>query len=103
MTDTAPQNTADSARAALFETHVRPLLASHCARCHNADKMTSGIRVDQIAGIPEDRHLALLADIRKQIDSGAMPPEDEPPLTNEDRSRITSWIDLSIRAAREQG
>ncbi|MFM8725392.1 MAG: DUF1587 domain-containing protein, partial [Planctomycetaceae bacterium] len=103
VTDTAPQNTADSARAALFETHVRPLLASHCARCHNADKMTSGIRVDQIAGIPEDRHLALLADIRKQIDSGAMPPEDEPPLTNEDRSRITSWIDLSIRAAREQG
>ncbi|MFM7863107.1 MAG: hypothetical protein ACKPHU_02760, partial [Planctomycetaceae bacterium] len=69
VTDTAPQNTADSARAALFETHVRPLLASHCARCHNADKMTSGIRVDQIAGIPEDRHLALLADIRKQIDS----------------------------------
>ena len=103
VTDTAPQNTADSARAAVFETHVRPLLASHCARCHNADKMTSGIRVDQIAGIPEDRHLALLADIRKQIDSGAMPPEDEPPLTNEDRSRITSWIDLSIRAAREQG
>jgi len=101
--DTPPQNTADSARTSLFETQVRPLLASHCARCHNADKMTSGIRVDQIAGIPEDRHLALLADIRKQIESGAMPPEDELQLKDEERSQITSWIDLSIRAAREQG
>ncbi|MFY8056088.1 MAG: DUF1587 domain-containing protein, partial [Planctomycetaceae bacterium] len=65
--------------------------------------MTSGIRVDQLAAVPEDRHLALLADIRRQIDSAAMPPEDEPPIAAEERSRIIQWIDLSLRAARDQG
>ena len=99
-----PQNSTDAAdRIAVFETKVRPLLTERCARCHNADKMTSGIRVDQISGIPEDRHLALLEDIREQIDSAAMPPENEPGLTAEQRTTITHWIDSAVRAAREQG
>jgi hypothetical protein len=98
-----PADTDLQARTALFEQHVQPLLARHCTRCHNADKMTSGIRVDQLAAVPEDRHLALLADIRRQIDSAAMPPEDEPPIAAEERSRIIQWIDLSLRAARDQG
>ena len=99
-----PRNSTDAAdRIAVFETKVRPLLIDRCARCHNADKMTSGIRVDQIGGIPEDRHLALLEDIREQIDSAAMPPENEPGLTAEQRTTITHWIDSAVRAAREQG
>ena len=98
------QNSTDAAdRIAVFETKVRPLLTERCARCHNADNMTSGIRVDQISGIPEDRHLALLEDIREQIDSAAMPPENEPGLTAEQRTTITHWIDSAVRAAQEQG
>jgi len=98
-----PSDTDRTARTELFDKQVQPLLVRHCTRCHNADKMTSGIRVDQLAGVPEDRHLALLADIRRQIDSATMPPEDEPPLSAAERTQIINWIDLSLRAARDQG
>lgn len=60
-----------------FTQQVQPLLEKHCLRCHNADTMKSGIRVDQLDDSLQDQHLFLWRDIRKQIDELAMPPKDE--------------------------
>ncbi len=50
-----------------FTAQVEPLLQKYCLRCHNADNMKSGIRVDQLDGSLQDRHLFLWRDIGKQL------------------------------------
>lgn len=82
-----------------FRETVQPLLVKHCFRCHNADKMKSGIRVDQLTGTPEDRHLPLWKNIWKQVEDEAMPPEDEPQPTAEERAALLEWIPRAMNAA----
>ena len=56
QTASAPeQNSADFAVGESFTQHIQPLLQKHCLRCHNADTMKSGIRVDQLDGSLQDQ------------------------------------------------
>jgi hypothetical protein len=82
-----------------FREVVQPLFEKYCVRCHNADKRKSGIRVDQLNGSPEDRHLPLWKNILKQIDDEAMPPEDEPQPTAAERQALREWIPRVMNAA----
>ena len=82
-----------------FQDVVQPLLKKHCFRCHNADKMKSGIRVDQLNGTPEDKHLPLWKNIWKQIENEDMPPEDEPQPTADERKTLLEWIPRAMNAA----
>jgi len=82
-----------------FRDFVQPLFKQYCIRCHNADQMKSGIRVDLLTGIPEDKHLFLWKDILKQISDGAMPPEDEPQFDENQKKRLTGWIQRAMNSA----
>jgi mono/diheme cytochrome c family protein len=82
-----------------FQEFVKPLIKQHCVRCHNVDNMKSGIRVDQLSATPEDRQLFLWKDILKQVDEGAMPPDDEPQPTEDERKKLTAWIQRTMTAA----
>lgn len=82
-----------------FEQGVQPILQKYCHRCHNADDAKSGVRVDQIAAVPEDRHLSLLKGIQRQVEDGAMPPEDEPALSAEERKTLIDWIEKALVSA----
>ncbi len=86
--------------ATSFERQVKPFLQQHCARCHNEEKLTSGIRVDQLDAAMEDRHLKLWEGIRRQIEKRVMPPEDEPQPTEQIRQEILKWIEQGLHAAR---
>lgn len=48
----SPVPAEDSPRLAgdLFEMHVRPMLVSHCIRCHGEKKQKNGLRLDSRAG-----------------------------------------------------
>lgn len=85
-----------------FQEHVQPLVNKFCLRCHNADEMKSGIRVDNLDGSLEDRQVFRWKDIRRQIDDEAMPPEDELQPTADERRLITDWIDQAVSAARSR-
>jgi len=82
-----------------FREFVQPLFKQYCLRCHNADQMKSGIRVDLLAGIPEDKHLFLWKDILKQVSDGAMPPDDEPQFDDNQKKRLTGWIQRAMNSA----
>lgn len=86
--------------ASRFDQHVKPFLKQHCERCHNAEKLTSGIRVDHLTAALDDRHLKLWAGVRQQITAKAMPPEEEPQPTDIDRQRVTAWITQGLQMAR---
>src|SRR5579871_1725632 len=83
----------------VFQDVVQPLIEKHCVRCHNVDVRKSGVRVDQITGILEDRHLPLLKGMQKQLSDEVMPPEDEPQPTAEERKAMTEWITRAMTAA----
>ena len=85
-----------------FRQQVQPLLLKYCHRCHNAETMKSGIRVDQLDGSLQDRHLFLWRDIRKQMDDGAMPPEDEELPTKKEREFVSSWIEQAMNVAKSR-
>ena len=92
---------ADSERRA-FQKQIQPLLKKYCQRCHNVDKMTSGIRVDQLDGSLADRHLFTWKDILKQVGENAMPPEDKAQPTPSERKLLTEWIQDALATARSR-
>ena len=95
----APTAETRAADETTFRELVQPLFEKYCVRCHNADKRKSGIRVDQLNGTPEDKHLPLWKNILKQIDDEAMPPEDEPQPTAAERQALVEWIPRVMNTA----
>ncbi|WP_199186880.1 DUF1592 domain-containing protein [Blastopirellula marina] len=81
-----------------FET----FLEKHCVRCHGPETVERDLRIDQLsrdfnAGI--DGHL--WAEIVERINSGEMPPPDEPlQPTADEIDAVVSQLDARIRAGR---
>jgi hypothetical protein len=85
-----------------FEQVAKPFFAQNCMRCHNAEKATQGVNVEQLNGKLEDRHLKLWEDIRGMLSEEAMPPEDEPQPTPAARQQMVQWITSALEAARSR-
>jgi hypothetical protein len=83
-----------------FAKQVQPLLKKYCLRCHNADKMESGIRLDRLNGALKDRHPFLWKEILTQVEGESMPPEDELQPTAAERTLLAAWIPRAIAMAR---
>src|SRR6188768_1274153 len=71
-----------------FDRDVKPFLTQYCTRCHNADKQTSGVRVDHLDAKLEDRHLKLWEHVLAQTTSGTMPPAEAKQPTVDERRRV---------------
>ncbi len=91
-----------AAEEVAFKEQVQPLLQKFCVRCHNAENMESGIRVDQLTAALEERQLPLWKDILKQVADEDMPPADEPQPTAEQRKSLTEWITRAMTVARSR-
>ena len=98
----APMAQAAAADEATFQERVQPLLQKFCVRCHNADNMESGIRVDHLTATLEDSQLPLWKGILKQVVDGDMPPADEPQLSTDQRQALTEWITQGMTVARSR-
>lgn len=85
-----------------FDLQVKPFLKQYCERCHNEEKRTSGVRVDHLDSLLEDRQLKLWEGARKQIASEAMPPEDEPQPSEIQRQGMNDWITRALAVARSR-
>ncbi len=83
-----------------FQQHVRPLLSTFCVRCHDAEKMESGIRVDQIGKTLNEKQLFLGEQLLKQVSERAMPPSDQPQPTDDQRRVLIQWIRGELHAAK---
>ena len=74
-----------------FREQIEPLITEYCVHCHNADEMTSGVRLDHLRGAWEDQEFSLGKKILRQVSSEVMPPEDEPQPSSEQRQAIVDW------------
>ena len=85
-----------------FRDSIQPFLETYCVRCHNADKMKSGVRVDQLdAGLP-DRQLRLWEAIQELVREHEMPPEEEKQPSDLERLQLDKWIDAALHVARSR-
>lgn len=83
-----------------FDSKVLPVLRNHCFDCHNVDDRESGVRLDHLDGSLPDGAIKLWEHVGKQIESGAMPPEDHSEIPEQQRRELLSWLEASLHQAR---
>ncbi len=73
-------------------------LTTHCVSCHGPDKEKGDLRIDQLSRdfrLGADSHL--WAEVIELINSGEMPPEDEPQPTQDEIATFVATLDGRIR------
>ena len=86
-----------------WQKEVAPILQQHCYRCHGPEKQESRVRLDTLSGdLFNDRAAAeIWHEVLNVLNSAEMPPEDEPPLSEEDLATLTTQIRAQLQAADE--
>ena len=84
-----------------YQAQVLPILEKHCIQCHGPEKQKGDVRFDTLSiDFLKDRAAAeTWHDASDQIKLGEMPPEEENPLSEEERKLITEWIDSNLEKA----
>ncbi len=91
---------ADSAKADDFATQVQPFLTAHCVKCHGAEKQEGDLRIDTLQRqFDAPRTATYWTEIMDRINSGEMPPDEEPRPNVEQASRVTDWIAAQLTEA----
>jgi Protein of unknown function (DUF1592)/Protein of unknown function (DUF1588)/Protein of unknown function (DUF1595)/Protein of unknown function (DUF1585)/Protein of unknown function (DUF1587)/Planctomycete cytochrome C len=83
-----------------FQRNVRPLLESHCFKCHGPDKQRGNVDLSPIAdeeAIQSKPRLWRKA--AAQLESSTMPPAKQPQPTAEQRAMLVRWVRQTLDAA----
>ena len=73
----------------VFSTQIQPILARHCAGCHNLPTPPKGVALDSY-----DHVRAVAPRVRVMaVDSQAMPLGNPTHMTPAERQRLGAWID----------
>lgn len=76
-------------------------LTKHCVRCHGPQKVERDLRIDQLSrDFSKGGDVHLWGEIVERINSGEMPPEDEPQPTADEIEAVVQQIDSQIREGR---
>ena len=83
-----------------FEKTLKPFFANHCIKCHGGDKVKGKVNLKEIGNIKE--FLAkpeLIRELIEVLDSGDMPPEDEPQPDPASRTALLAPLKSLLRVA----
>ena len=84
----------------VFQEEVKPLLQSHCFRCHGQKKQKGDLRLDTLdPNIVEGASAERWHDALNNINLGEMPPEDEPQLSPSERRKLVDWLTGELQKA----
>lgn len=90
--------------SAAFRSTVQPFFAKYCSRCHDEKKQEGELRLDTLSSDLTDMLVAQRWDeVLLRINSGEMPPKDEPQPSPAELGGVAEWISWRIdegRAAR---
>ena len=83
-----------------LESVVKPFFAEHCNSCHGAKKQKGDLRTDTLKlDFDSPKTMAHWEEIMNRINSGDMPPDDEPRPKPADVARVAEWIVGQLREA----
>ncbi|MFN9549181.1 MAG: c-type cytochrome domain-containing protein, partial [Pirellulaceae bacterium] len=93
-----------SATDRMYHEEIRPILVQHCLACHDAKESSAGVILERYATLlvagPKGRlvqpgdpdNSRLIQAIRGENGLEKMPPEDQPPMPQEQIDRIVQWV-----------
>ncbi|RUL84894.1 DUF1592 domain-containing protein [Tautonia sociabilis] len=81
-----------------FERLARPVLRDYCLECHETEIAEGEVDLEAIEGIDGIRaEIRTWQRVGNVLDLGEMPPEGSVPLPDEERARLSGWIDRLLR------
>jgi mono/diheme cytochrome c family protein len=76
-----------------FQQTIRPLLQQHCTGCHGEKKAEAEFRIDLLGhDMLADKTAEVWHELIDRVNSGEMPPKDEPQLTAAELNQLTQWV-----------
>lgn len=82
-----------AAEPAGFQDLVQPFFQSHCVRCHNARKHEGDLRLDLLGvDYSSPKNMGHWEEIMHRLNSGDMPPKEEPRPKPAEVARVAEWI-----------
>jgi hypothetical protein len=82
-----------------FKDSVAPFFAKNCVECHGEKKQKGKVTLHDIHGdLSSGEGLDRWEDILEMLESGEMPPEDEPQPTAAERQAVVEWIEAGLRS-----
>jgi hypothetical protein len=83
-----------------YEKVVKPFFSEHCNSCHGEKKQKGELRVDTLKVDPTSpKTMAHWEEIMNRINSGDMPPDDEPRPKPTEVSKVADWIVSQLHEA----
>jgi hypothetical protein len=80
-----------------FQGKVMPFFEQHCISCHGPDKSKGKVTLHTLSGdLGAGHDLERWEEILDMIQSGEMPPEDEPKPSKEERTAVVKWIEAEL-------
>ncbi len=94
---------ASDALAEAFEAELKPLLTAKCGQCHGSDTRKGDLELTTLAGLlrggesgePAVAQQRDSSPLWQAIDSGDMPPADQPQLSRQEVELVGRWIDAA--------
>ncbi len=77
------------------------LMETHCAKCHNDDKLKGDFSLSHLGSSPSDENAFLWEDSLDYVTLEEMPPPEKSELTAVDRELITSYLTQRVREYHE--
>ncbi|MGD9646436.1 MAG: PSD1 and planctomycete cytochrome C domain-containing protein [Pirellulales bacterium] len=105
----AGEPTTDGEPAIDFARDIKPILESHCFKCHGPAEQESGLRLDTAQGLQTGGYSGaavvagqsgdslLIKAITGADDASQMPPEGEDPLDQKQIALLARWIDAGAK------
>ena len=84
-----------------FERVVSPFLRENCVGCHGPKKQKGKLRLDTLSGDLSAKadEIATWKTVLEQLETGDMPPKEEPRPKREETDRVVRWLRAELGAA----
>ena len=82
----------------LSESAVSEFLKAHCVKCHNEDESKGDISLVADGSLFAEVTLETWGKVFDVLDSGEMPPQEEPQLGARERKAVAAWVRSQLRS-----
>lgn len=82
-----------------FDQRVQPLLDKYCGKCHGPSEPQGDFAIGTLtASIENNSDRQRWSEVLARVESGEMPPKDNPQATPDERRAIAEWVERQLSA-----